>query len=165
MNLENIVGKTVEMVVNEDGGKQSALGVRFDLIPAVELFEIAKVLAEGADKYGPQNWQKIPTFDHINHCLSHVYAYLAGDTSDDHIPHALCRLLFASYTSKREAQDHNAPVEWAKYQRLIEYCVALEQQVEAYRSSRDHGTTDTDLPGQLPAIDKALDDAFLSAAL
>ena len=52
-------------------------------------------LAEGAVKYGDNNWRKIPIADHINHALTHQMAYLAGDTSDDHLAHAACRALFA----------------------------------------------------------------------
>lgn len=31
----------------------------------------------------------------MNHLLMHVYAYLGGDTQDDHLSHALCRAMFA----------------------------------------------------------------------
>lgn len=134
MNLEQVVGKNVEVVTNEKGGHQSKLPVRFDLIPAVELFEVAKVLSEGAEKYGEYNWQKIPTRDHINHALSHNYAFLAGDTSDDHITHAICRLLFAAFTSKREVPDSSFALGEGEVQRLVAYVEHLERQLEEYRS-------------------------------
>jgi 5'-nucleotidase len=62
------VGENVPVTVNENGGKQS---------------------------YGEWNWRRIPTSDHLNHALTHIFAYLAGDKQDDHIGHALCRLMFA----------------------------------------------------------------------
>jgi hypothetical protein len=89
------VGQDAPTVTNEQGGKQSAMLYRFDLIDPAAMFAMAKVLAQGADKYGVDNWRKIGTQDHINHMLQHVYAYLAGDTTDDHLAHAMCRAMFA----------------------------------------------------------------------
>lgn len=80
---------------NERGGSQSDIGVRFDLIDAKALFEMAKVLDHGAKKYGEDNWRLIPVQEHLNHLLMHTYAYLAGDESDDHLSHILCRATFA----------------------------------------------------------------------
>jgi hypothetical protein len=82
-------------ISNVKGGSQSYIPVRFDLLDANALFAAAGVLHEGADKYGAGNWRLIPVRDHLNHLLTHVYAYLAGDRSDDHLSHALCRATFA----------------------------------------------------------------------
>lgn len=80
---------------NEKGGSQSDVPVRFDLIDAKAMFEMAKVLDHGARKYGEDNWRLISVNDHLNHLLMHTYAYLAGDTTDDHLSHILCRATFA----------------------------------------------------------------------
>lgn len=52
------------------------------------MFAAARVAKEGADKYdetrNERNYKKIPTDEHINHCLQHLWAFLAGDTSDSH---------------------------------------------------------------------------------
>lgn len=53
------------------------------------------VLAPGAVKYGEDNWRKIPAKDHLNHALTHVFAFLAGDGQDDHLEHAACRMMMA----------------------------------------------------------------------
>lgn len=90
------VGKEAPMETNEFGGKQSKVEYRFDLVDPKALFAVAKVLKEGFDKYGSdQNWRSIPARDHLNHLLIHVYAYLAGDTQDEHLSHAVCRAIFA----------------------------------------------------------------------
>jgi len=89
------VGPDAPTVTNEAGAKQSKVPYRMELIDARAQFEMARVLAEGADKYGAGNWRGIPVADHLNHLLVHVYAYLAGDTSDDHLAHAMCRAMFA----------------------------------------------------------------------
>ena len=82
-------------VVNEHGGKQSSSPYRADLIPSRAALAVAKVLKQGADKYGAENWRKIHVRDHINHAMVHLLAYLAGDAQDDHLDHAACRILFA----------------------------------------------------------------------
>ena len=90
------VGKDAPTVTNEKGGKQSRVLYRFDLCDPKAMFEMTKVLKEGFDKYGDdENWRKIPVNEHLNHLLIHVYAYLSGDESDEHLSHAMCRAMFA----------------------------------------------------------------------
>lgn len=93
------VGKDAPTEINKYGGKQSKTEYRLDLIPTEAIFPLAKVLKEGEEKYGSdKNWKRISTTDHLNHALIHIYAHLAGDTQDDHLSHALCRLAFAITT-------------------------------------------------------------------
>jgi hypothetical protein len=66
-----------------------------DLLDGPAVFSMAKVLAEGAAKYGAENWRQIDVRDHLNHLIIHAYAYLAGDESDDHLSHVMCRAMFA----------------------------------------------------------------------
>jgi hypothetical protein len=80
---------------NAAGGKQSASPYRCDLLPPLALLAVAKVLKHGADKYGANNWHLIPVGDHVNHALAHLFAAFAGDSSDEHLEHAACRILFA----------------------------------------------------------------------
>jgi len=91
-----------EKVTNDQGGMQSYLPYRFDLIPKETLFEIARVFKEGANTYGVDNWKLISATDHINHALSHIYAQLAGDSQDDHMIHALCRLFMADWLIREQ---------------------------------------------------------------
>lgn len=93
------IGKDAPTVVGEHGGAQSAMPYRFDLLDMGAMFNVARTLAEGAEKYGVDNWRKIPAPEHINHALTHLFAHLAGDTQDDHLGHALCRVMFAFATA------------------------------------------------------------------
>lgn len=92
------MGPDIPSVYNEKGAGQSDLPYRFDLIDGPALFKMAEVLSEGAKKYGENNWRGIEMEDHLNHLIAHAYAYLAGDTSDDHLSHIMCRAMFAQAT-------------------------------------------------------------------
>lgn len=83
-----------EIVTNAAGGRQSRLDARYDLVPPFAHEVLAKVLAEGAAKYTPWNWTKIPSEDHLNHALQHLTKFAQGDVSEDHAAHALTRIAF-----------------------------------------------------------------------
>jgi hypothetical protein len=106
-NIYSGASANAPITTDSTGASQSATSLRFDLIPAIELAEIAKVLAEGEVKYpsrdGVPNWHGISTNDHLNHALQHIYAYLGGDRSDSHLAHAATRLIFAMFTSKGDS--------------------------------------------------------------
>lgn len=90
--------------VNEKGGKQSKVGVRYDLIDPIAIQKLAQVFHEGAEKYDEWNWLKIDCRSHLNHALNHIYLWLGGDESgEDHLAHALCRLTMAV----RKEEDEN----------------------------------------------------------
>lgn len=89
------VGPDAPTVTNEAGGKQSASLYRCDLLPPKATLAVAKVLAYGAQKYGDNNWKKIGVADHLNHAITHIFAELAGDGTDDHLEHAACRIVMA----------------------------------------------------------------------
>ena len=89
------MGADAPTITNAQGGRQSALPYRFDLIDPRALFDIAQILAAGAEKYGAENWRQIPINDNLNHALAHINAFLAGDRQDDHLGHAACRAIFA----------------------------------------------------------------------
>lgn len=91
LNLKNM-GPDAALVTNEQGGKQSETAYRMDLIPPSVIFSLGEVLAYGAKRYAENNWKLIPAKDHFNHCLVHMMGWIAGDTSDDHAGHALCRM-------------------------------------------------------------------------
>lgn len=98
-------GPDSEIVPAEEGclGNQSPTHYRFDLMDPEAMFALGKVLHEGAEKYGEANWRHIPRRNHLNKALIHIYAYLAGDTQDDHLEHAFTRLMMAIATNEKEA--------------------------------------------------------------
>lgn len=64
--------------------------VRYDLISPIALEAWARTCAEGASKYGDFNWEKgFPIPDILNHAIRHLYLYLAGDRTEEHLAHAL----------------------------------------------------------------------------
>jgi Domain of unknown function (DUF5664) len=87
---------TDEVVENADGGKQTAIKTAFHLIPSIVLFKIAETLHQGSLKYETDNWKLIPIDIHLGRSVQHIYAFLGGDTTEDHLSHALCRLIFAA---------------------------------------------------------------------
>lgn len=93
------------VVTNEKGGKQSDSPYAFHMIPVSSVLAAAEVCAYGAKKYGEtignRNYTKIPTEEHINHAIAHMYAYLAGDRTDDHLGHAIVRTMFAYDTAQK----------------------------------------------------------------
>jgi hypothetical protein len=77
------------------------------------MFAMARVLAYGAETHGEENWRKIHKKELINHALIHLYADIAGDTQDEHLEHALCRVAMAvavkdAYLQDKHLETHNA---------------------------------------------------------
>lgn len=99
MNIDQKTKSLSELYEMKDGKPiQSKLSTRYDLIPFEVLREIAKVLKDAADKYGDQNWQNISIDDHLNHAINHIVEFnLDEKPSEDHLIHAICRLMFARY--------------------------------------------------------------------
>jgi len=66
---------------------------RFDLIDPIFLRRVADVMAEGAEHYGEHNWTRgIPSQRYAAGLLRHVYAYLSGDRTEDHLARAAFNL-------------------------------------------------------------------------
>jgi hypothetical protein len=84
-----------DTVVNDKGAKQSKIDCLWTDFPPEVLVKLAQTSKQGATKYGLDNWRDIPQSDHINHALTHVFMHLTGDTSEAHLLHATCRLIFA----------------------------------------------------------------------
>ncbi len=97
------VGADAPTVTNKQGGKQSAVSYAFDCLDPKAMFAMCKVLKEGRDKYGSdENWRKIPAVEHFNHMVIHAFAWLAGDKSDDHLSHIMCRAMMLYSVANNE---------------------------------------------------------------
>lgn len=103
------VGKDARVVDAGNGAKQSSLPYAFHHIDPQALFAVAGVMYEGSQKYGPpeDNWRKIAIEEHLNHMISHAYAWLAGDRTDDHLAHMACRAMGALQKSLSEKDGSN----------------------------------------------------------
>lgn len=74
---------------------------RYDLISPIGLERLAQTYAEGAKKFGAFNWENgMPITDLLNHAIAHIFKYLRGDRSEDHLAHASWNLLGAIHSSE-----------------------------------------------------------------
>jgi hypothetical protein len=89
------LGKNSKIEVNERGGKHGKLDYSFHLMDGPALLSLANVLNYGVEKYPRDNWRLISEEDHINHALTHIFAYMSENKQDDHLEHAFCRLMMA----------------------------------------------------------------------
>ena len=88
-------------LIKEEGQKDDGDKVRYDLIPAEALHELARVLTFGAKKYGPENWRKVPDAEarYFAAAMRHLWAWKRGEDLDpesrlSHLGHALCCVSF-----------------------------------------------------------------------
>lgn len=87
----------------ETGAVRSAdrEGQRYDLISPIGLRRLAETCHEGAVKYSDFNWERgMPVSEMLNHAIAHIYNYLAGDRSEDHLAHAAWNLLGACHSEE-----------------------------------------------------------------
>lgn len=111
------VGKTPlddPIVTNSKGGKGSKIYGKMSEVPPLALLEVAKVMAEGAERYpreadGTPNWHKVGCIENLDHGMEHVANFVRirntvrwGDSQDHkdncmktELSHAACRLLMA----------------------------------------------------------------------
>lgn len=72
---------------------------RYDLISPIGLQALAKTYAEGAAKFGFCNWENgMPVTDLLNHGIAHLYKFLGGDRSEEHLAHAAWNILGAIHS-------------------------------------------------------------------
>lgn len=66
----------------------------WELISPIGLRRLAETYQEGKIKYGAYNMEKgMPVADLLRHTIRHVFFYLNGDRSEDHLAHAAWGLL------------------------------------------------------------------------
>ena len=77
---------------------------RMELLPFEALYEIAKVLTYGAEKYAPNNWKKVKNGKerYVGALLRHLTEMQKGNKIDEesglsHAAHLACNALFILY--------------------------------------------------------------------
>lgn len=86
---QQFLKKIAECYENSKANRDKMDNVRYDLVSPFMIESLAKTFAEGATKYGDQNWRKgLPFSNLLNHAMNHLVKYAMGDTSEPHLDHA-----------------------------------------------------------------------------
>jgi hypothetical protein len=99
-------------VVPTEGAKHDAGKPRMELLPMVELREVAEVLTFGAGKYEDDNWKKVPdgAKRYTGALLRHLSAWQSGEKLDSesgmpHLAHVTCNALFLQWFEKEKREE------------------------------------------------------------
>ena len=59
---------------------------RYDLLPPYAIYRLARHFENGAKKYGDKNWTKGQNLSrYLDSALRHLFCYLGGSRSEDHL--------------------------------------------------------------------------------
>ena len=99
MAMNNLIKNNFGPGVKHDEGKN-----RLDLIEPEFIEGVGKVLTFGADKYEPNNWQKVEDAEdrYYAAALRHLIAWRKGEKTDpesglSHLDHAACNIMFLAH--------------------------------------------------------------------
>lgn len=85
------------ITANAKGGKQHFRPYRMQALMPKALMRIGHIRWEGytIHNYDDNNYKLIDKDEHINRAILHLMNYLDGNTDNDHLGHAACRVLMA----------------------------------------------------------------------
>ena len=91
------------------GRKDDQKKNRLDLIEPEFIEGVGKVLTFGADKYEPNNWQKVDDAENRYYAaaMRHLMAWRKGEKTDpesgiSHLFHVACNIMFLQYFEREE---------------------------------------------------------------
>lgn len=81
---------------------------RYSLIPVKALRRWADLMARGAEKYGERNWELgMPTSRYLDSGMRHLFSYLEGDRTEDHLSAVLFNVGAMIHFENTEWDDLN----------------------------------------------------------
>lgn len=98
-------------LVSATGRKDDQEKNRLDLIEPEFIEGVGKVLTFGADKYEPNNWQKVEDAEdrYYAAALRHLIAWRKGEKTDpesglSHLDHVACNIMFLQHFEREDEE-------------------------------------------------------------